>query len=637
VWPVIERGRIMTGDIHTPDGDAYELAAALHSQGRIGEAEKAYLAALTTCPDHSGALHGLGVLYLQTGRTEAAISRLRKAAAVAGGTVTILNNLGVALCAAKRFAEAADVYRQALKVEPDSVSSLVNLGTILKFLGNPRDASLVLQHAVELAPERADVHGQLATVLVQCGDAQDALGHFEQAAALAPSSPQAHCDLAHALLAFGRAQDAVEHYRRALAIDPDSPAAICGLGEALGALDRHEEAISCFERAVALAPNSALAHFNRGTALTYLGRKTEAAIAFARAVELAPESPAFRRAMIGVEKVTAGNAHLKVLERMASDADRMAIGERIALHFALAKAYDDLGDHARAFAELRRGNAAKRSISRYKLQDDLDRFRALAATFTADFLAAHAGDGTTTEVPVFVIGMPRSGTTLIEHILASHPDVFGAGEQGILPAFINAGRAGRDFPAGVKDLTVADWSALGTSYAQELCALAPHAARIIDKLPLNFQLVGLIRLALPGARIIHVMRDPLDTCFSCHSVLFDDDLDFSRDLADLGHYYNGYRRLMDHWRAVLPPGAMLEIQYENLVADLEHQTRRLIDYCGLAWDERCLKFYETDRPVQTASALQVRLPLYNSSVGRAAHYAPWLAPLRRILVAEEES
>jgi tetratricopeptide (TPR) repeat protein len=383
---------------------------------------------------------------------------------------------------------------------------------------------------------------------------------------------------------------------------------------------------------VQLAPDFALAHFNRGTALFYLGRAAEAADAFSRAVMLDPQDVAFRRALLGVEKVRPGNVHLKAIESVA--ADRLPPPERVAHHFALAKAYDDLGDYARAFAELAKGNGEKRRFSHYNIAADLARFEAIAAAFSADFLASHRGLGASSDVPVFVIGMPRSGTSLVEQILASHPEIFGAGERDILPAFINGGRAGREFPAGIGDLDGAAWTRLGEDYVQSLRALAPQAARITDKLPLNFHLVGLIRIAMPNARIVHVSRDPLDTCFSCFSVLFEDDLDFTCDLADLARYYNGYRRLMAHWRAVLPPGAMLEVQYEDLVSDLDGQARRLIDFCGVAWNQRCLRFHETNRPVQTASALQVRQPLYASSIGRASHYAPWLEPLRRLLATD---
>ncbi|GAA0566480.1 tetratricopeptide repeat-containing sulfotransferase family protein [Rhizomicrobium electricum] len=487
----------MCSQSHTSSDAAYQAAVALHMQGRTAEAEAAYLGVLNTHPDHGNALHGLSVLYVQTGRTEAAVGCLR----------------------------------------------------------------------------------------------------------------------------------------RAVAATPNDPVLWCGLGEVLGALQGHDEAAQCFARATQLAPDFALAHFNRGTALFYLGCAAEAADAFSRAVALEPQDPAFRRALLGIEKVQPGNVHLKALEAMAQDG--LSPSERIALHFALAKAYDDLGDYARAFAELARGNAEKRRFSRYSIATDLARFEAIAATFSADFLSSHAGLGTSSDVPVFVIGMPRSGTSLVEQILASHPDVFGAGERDILPSFINAGRVGREFPAGVGALEDSAWTRLGEDYVRTLRALAPDVARITDKLPLNFHLVGLIRIAMPNARIVHVRRDPLDTCFSCFSTLFDDDLDFSCDLADLARYYHGYHRLMDHWRAVLPAGVMLEVQYERLVADIDAEARRLIDFCGLDWNERCLKFYETRRPVQTASALQVRQPLYTSSVGRAARYAPWLEPLRRRLEAQE--
>jgi tetratricopeptide (TPR) repeat protein len=548
----------------------YEQALALHLNGRAGEAEQVYRAVLKLQPDHGEALHGLGVLYLQSRRAENAVSCLRQAVVASGGAPTIRNNLGVALCATRRFDEAAEVYRELVRSEPDSVPALLNLGKVLNALGAYEEAVAVLQRATALAPGDAKVLDQLS-------------------------------------------------------------AALHGLGEAKGAMSRHDEAATQFERAIALAPNFALAHFNRGTALTYLGRKTEAAEAFARAAQLEPANPAFRRALLGVERVSSGNEHLKVLEALMAGATKLDPAEQVATHFALAKAYDETGDYSLAFDALQRANAAKRSSSRYDIERDLARFRAIAAEFTAGFLATHTDAGVPSHLPVFIIGMPRSGTTLIEQILASHPTVFGAGEQSILPDLINAGRAGRDFPADVSTLGGDEWREFGELYVERLGAIAPQAARITDKLPLNFQLVGLIRMALPHARIVHVTRDPMDTCFSCYSILFDDDLDFTCDLTDLGRYYRGYRDLMDHWRSVLPRGAMLEIRYESLVVNLESEARRLIEYCGLNWDARCLAFHETTRPVETASALQVRQPMYSTSVGRAVHYAPWLEPLRRAL------
>jgi tetratricopeptide (TPR) repeat protein len=539
---------------------SYLAAAQAHGAGRIVEAERAYEAALRADPGHGEALHGLGVLYLQTRRIDPAIACLSRAAAVLG-TATVRNNLGVALCAAGRLDEAAAVYREILAGDPGSLIALVNLGKIAVMMGNPGEAAAMLARAVVLAPERAP-----------------------------------------------------------LQVD---------LGEVLGALGRHDEALAAFEAALAANPDLAPAHHGRGMALAYLGRRQEALAAVAKAVALRPADPAYRRAMLGLETVTPENADLRVLEKLESA--RLDPAEQVAVPFALAKAYEDLGDYARAFAAMTRGNAVKRAAGRYRLADDLQRMAAIAATFTGEFLAAHAGQGFSSETPVFIVGMPRSGTTLVEQILASHPAVFGGGEQAILPDLINQGRAGRDFPAGIVALAGDAFQGLGAAYAGKLTALCPSALRITDKLPLNFQLIGLIRLMLPQARIVHVRRDPLDTCFSCYSVLFGDDLDFSCDLADLGRYYRGYESLMEHWRAVLPEGAMLELAYEDLVGDLEAGARRLVAYCGLDWDARCLAFHETARSVVTASTLQVRRPLYDTSVGRAARFAPWLEPLQRSL------
>jgi tetratricopeptide (TPR) repeat protein len=612
---------------------SYEAALALHMQGHVREAELAYEEFLKSHPGHSEAWHGLGIIRLQSGRTGLAIDNLRQSVA-AGGSAVVQNNLGVALCVAQRFAEAADVYRAIVKSDPEAVSSLGNLGQILNRLQAYPEATEVLEKAVHLAPDNARLHNQLAVALAECQRLDEAQAHFEKAAAIEPGQCEYHCDLAALLLKRDRIGPAIGCYRRALSLTPGSPMALCGLGEALGRLNRHEEAVACFRQAVAQTPGLAIAHYNCGTALTYLGRMDEAEAAFRRAAEMEPDSPTYRGALIALQKTTADDDQFKALEAMAADAARLGERERMELQFTLAKAYDDVGDRPRAFAALQHGNAAKRRLDPYDLQQDLDRFLAIAGAFTAGLLAAHAGEGDPSGVPVFVVGMPRSGTSLVEQILASHPEVFGAGEQAILAEQIAAGQMGGDFPVSVGTIDGKRWRAIGTAYAERLSLLAPRAKRITDKLPLNFQLVGLIRLALPNARIIHVRRDPVDTCFSCYFTLFASGLGFSNDLVDLGRYYRGYLALMAHWRTMLPEGAMLEVQYEKLVADIDGEARKLIDYCGLSWDARCLAFHETVRPVETASTLQVRRPLYKSSVGRATPYAPWLDPLRRALAGE---
>ncbi len=256
--------------------------------------------------------------------------------------------------------------------------------------------------------------------------------------------------------------------------------------------------------------------------------------------------------------------------------------------------------------------------------------------FSIELMTARRGVGDPSDVPVFIVGMPRSGTTLVEQMLASHPAVFGAGERlELLHAIerLGAGRLGGvPFPEAAWTMSADELRRLGSEYVAALRSLAPSAARITDKMPSNFRFVGLIRLILPNARIIHVSRDPVDTCLSCFSKLFSGEQSFTYDLAELGRVYRAYQRLMAHWRATLPEGAMLEVSYEALVQDFAAEVRRIVAYCGLPWEETCLKFYETRRPVHTASMTQVRQPIYASSVGR---WRPDRALIRPLLEALE--
>jgi hypothetical protein len=252
-------------------------------------------------------------------------------------------------------------------------------------------------------------------------------------------------------------------------------------------------------------------------------------------------------------------------------------------------------------------------------------------------LAARAGQGDPSTVPLFIVGMPRSGTTLVEQILASHHSVFGAGERTELlrtVGRISAQQIGAtSFPEAVWTMSVEALHQVGADYVAALQPLAPDASRIVDKMPANFACVGLIRLILPNAKIIHVSRNPVDTCLSCFSKLFSGEQPFSYDLAELGRYYHGYKDLMAHWRAVLPPGVMLEVEYESLVRDFNTQARRIIAHCDLPWDSACLDFHKTSRPVHTASLVQVRQPIYRTSVGR---WRPAVTLLRPLLEALED-
>jgi hypothetical protein len=313
------------------------------------------------------------------------------------------------------------------------------------------------------------------------------------------------------------------------------------------------------------------------------------------------------------------------LEALAIGIDRVPKSKRPYVHFALAKALDDIGDHARAFEQMVAGNALRRQEIDYDEARTQEVFALIADVFEAGIFDRFRGAGDPSSVPIFVLGMPRSGGTLIEQILASHPDVHGAGELNTLDLIANSGPI--PYPTCISKLDADGLRRLGEAYLANLPEIASGKTRVTDKSPLNFLHVGLIRLILPNARIIHTLRDPVDTCVSCFSKFFHTGMNFSYDLAELGRYYRRYRKLMVHWRSVLPPNVMLEISYEDVVGNLEEHARRLLNFCGLPWDDRCLAFHKTLRPVATASAVQVRQPLFRSSLNRWHQYKDYLQPL----------
>jgi hypothetical protein len=311
--------------------------------------------------------------------------------------------------------------------------------------------------------------------------------------------------------------------------------------------------------------------------------------------------------------------------------DNLSPTERMQLDFALGKAYADLKEHGRSFEHLIQANAGKRAQIAYDEAATLGLFERIEQTFTPALVGRKARDGDPSRLPIFVIGMPRSGTTLVEQILASHPQVHGAGElkamNDIADTVPGVGTVRIPYPEFVPALDAAAMRAVGARYVAALKRLAGGARRVTDKMPSNFFFAGLIHLALPNAPIIHTVRDPVDTCVSCFSKLFTAEQNHTYDLAELGRYHRRYQRLMAHWHRVLPAGRILDVRYEDVVADLEGAARRIIAHCGLDWDARCLDFHRTERPVRTASATQVRQPIYTSAVGRARVYEPYLRPL----------
>jgi tetratricopeptide (TPR) repeat protein len=429
----------------------------------------------------------------------------------------------------------------------------------------------------------------------------------------------------------GRLPEAEALCREILRTEPDCAPVLHLLGIVTYQAGNLQNSIELVRRAIAANQTNAIYHSNLGELCRQTGNLADARAAFETAIALKPREAVYYLNLADLMTFAEGDAHLAAMEGLARDIASFPAISQVHLHFALAKAYDDLGRFEEGFRHLARGNTLNRRQIAYDETQMHDTFERIQATFDRRLIDAKAGAGDRSPVPVFVVGMIRSGTTLIEQILASHPSVHGAGELPDFSRLVHQLRAGPadsiEYPECVPALPGDRLRDLGRDYIDGLRRRAPEALRITDKMPSHFMYLGLIHLALPRARIIHVMRSPLDTCLSCYSKLFVQGQHFTYDLGELGRYYRHYAGLMAHWRGLLPPERLLEINYEAVVGDLETEARKLVRFCGLPWDPRCLAFHDTQRPVRTASAIQVRRPIYRTSQGRWGAYRDHLGPL----------
>ena len=614
------------------------IAALQHHQaGRLDKAERLFRQVLAVNPRHADSLHLLGVIAYQTERRELAAELIGKAIAINPREASSHSNLGNLLLQQGRLGEAVAHYQSALALKPDFAEAHNNLGNALKAQNEYGEAMEHFKRAIALKPDYAEAHSNLGNALQEQGKPAEAMVHCQRAVALKPDFAEAHNNLGNALKAQEKFGEAMMHYQRAITLKPNYAEVYQNMGNVLKQHGKYAEAMAHYQRAIGLKPDFAEAYYFLSIALRELGQFDEAQHASERALELEPKNGRYYRQLFYGKRVIAGDRRLAAAETLAEDMASLPMEDQRELHFALGKAYEDLEQRERSFRHRLEGNALKRRESVYDeavMLGFLDRIRTV---FTAELMHSKRNLGNPSMVPTFIVGMPRSGTTLVEQILASHPKVFGAGELAEFSkaaASIGMTNGALSFPEAVPALSAEQLRQLGTSYLDAVRAEAPGAERITDKMPANFSFAGLIHLALPNARIIHMRRDPVDTCLSCFSLLFVGDLPYCYDLGELGRYYRAYETLMEHWRRVLPVGVMLEVEYEEVVADTERQARQIVAHCGLEWDDACLAFHKTQRPIRTASATQVRQPIYRTSVGRWKPYQHLLQPLIKELGVE---
>jgi len=532
--------------------------------------------------------------------------------------------------AARQSAGAAEVPEgaqdKAGHAKSGSFKQLLAQGNDCFGRGQYAQAISYYQEAVTLKPRSADAHNNLGAVLYKLDRYSEAAEHFRQALKFRPDYPEALNNLGALLQWQGYYAESETALRRALKLRPNYVDARSLLGKTLLLQGRSEDAKSHFAKALKIAPQHPEALLGMGQLATMEGGFQDAEGWFNRALELKedPRAASALAGLAGLRRMTAADgAWLHRAQQML--AAGLPATEETALRFAMGKYHDDIGDYAQAFQSYKRANEIAKSIAesyrpetRTQFVDDMIRVH------TRETVAMVANGASDSNRPIFVVGMPRSGTTLAEQIIASHPAAKGAGEL----EFWNL--AGRKHAAEIRQGGLAESTKkqLAESYLGTLRQQSVDALRIVDKAPVNSDYLGVILSVFPNARIIYMRRNPIDTCLSCYFQPFTLALNFTMDLSDLAHYYREHHRIMAHWRAVLPPGTMLEVRYEELVADQAAWTRKMLDFIGLEWDERCLDFHKTERDIATASTWQVRQRIYRSSVERWRKYEKFIGALK---------
>jgi len=552
----------------------FGAAFAAQNAGDTVMAEEGYHRVLNLVPDHHMALHNLAMLMTAKGQAGAALSLLFHAARLAPMAGEVQNSIGNAHRRLNDFKAAEEAYKKALACRPDYAAPWFNLAAAYRDSGRASEMPACYWKTIEIDPNHRDAHLNLGNLLRESDR-----------------------------------KTAFKLTRRALEIDPNYPLAHNNLGNLLRDADKLDEAAVCYRRATDLDPGYALAWLNLGTVLTHLGRPAESAVALRRSLALNPGMGDTYFQLAITEKLKPDDPVVQAAKRLYDD-PKTPESERIYLAFALGRVCDRAGLFDQAFAYWRTGNDLKRKASPFDIKGEQRIAERIRAQYTPEFLARAPRSDITDNTPIFVVGMIRSGTTLMEQILASHPEVVGADEEIWLPRTA----------ASVKEFTTEALNRAGQSYIDELRGrFGPAPKRIVDKLVGNWLQVGFIHLAMPNAKIICMRRNPYDSGLSAYSSLFTSYHDYCYDLRDIALFYNLFNGLMRHWDTVLP-GKVLTQRYEELIERPEESVRRVLDFLGLPFDARCLNFHQNERRVKTASTQQVREKLHSRSVERWRNY-----------------
>lgn len=655
--------------------DALRVALDHFNNGKLDQAYRLCSQLLTQRPKHAGGTHLMGMVEHKAGQLERAVQRLRHSIQLYDKKPEWFFHLGMALRDSGQPAEAAKAFRRCIALAPRFAHAYYHLGVQLFAAGQFLPAIKALKKTLVLQPEHAEAMASLGGALTKAGQHEQAITLLKEAARRMPKSYNTHFWLGNAQWRAKHLEDAAISYAAAMKLD-DSAAE---LHHNLGVVRREQgylaNAVTSLKKAAELKPDYVNAHRSLAVVWKELGALDRALDSFERAQQLHPDDPDTIAAIAGTwilrgeyqrawdmltplvdrnpPNVNVNVAYAGLSRRFRRRADaihrlehllesgiyRSNTDALIHIHFSLANLLDDAKRFDDAFVQYVKANDLKKVARTYDHAQFETIFGANKQVFSERGLANLARADNDSQRPVFIVGMPRSGTSLVEQMLSSHPRVFGAGELGHITTFATtiANRRSTDerYPHVATRLTTTVLNQLADKYFGDLDARAPESAiRVTDKMPTNFLYLGMVAMLFPKARIIHCVRDPLDTCLSCYFQNFTGRHEYAYDPATLGQFYGLYERYLEHWQQTLP-NPFLTVKYEDLVADPEENARRLVRFCGLRWSKKCLAFHETQRDVITSSADQVRRPIYKTSVKRHRKYEKHVAPFRAALGLEE--
>jgi tetratricopeptide (TPR) repeat protein len=594
------------------------LGHALQKQGRLEEAEKQLRFALSLKPNFPQLHEDLGSVLGLRGQYEEAIASLEKAVQLDPTQARAHKKLAQALAVVGRGEDADQSFEDYFDKRPDD--GKVAEGANLLKEGRSDEAIELFQSLIRENPKNVNALRFLAMAYFEAREKMDdAEALLRRVVEIAPDYAVGWLTLGMVLIERTKVLDAIEAYQQATRLEPQNPAGWGGLGNAYAVANYQEKGAEAYARAVSLNPDAPNLQMGYAHILKTLGDQDGSLKAYRAAISAKPDFGEVYWSMANLKVFNFEEDEVAAMEYQLENADLDESAE-VHFRFALGKAYEDKKDHDRAWHYYHSGNQKQRMQVAHDAVEMQARQNAIIEVFNREFVEEHEGKGYDAPDPILIVGLPRSGSTLVEQILASHSQVEGTSELPNLGRVANSvGRYRSDkkqFPESARELRNRDWRAYGKQYIDET---RRHRAEgtpfFTDKMPNNFSLIGFLHLILPNAKVINTRRHPYDSCLGAYKQLFGKGQNFTYDMYDLADYYNEYHKIVSHWHEVMP-GKILDVHYEETVTDLDGQVRRILEHCGLPYEEQCSRFWETRRAVRTASSEQVRQPIYTGALGK---------------------